>query len=120
MDQFSTRAVGIYYESLAARYLQEKGIEIRERNFRCHMGEIDIIGKEEGVWIFCEVKYRTNLSYGYPEESVNWSKQKKIRRVASFYLQRQKLSEDTPCRFDVISIQGNGKIDHYINAFGSL
>ena len=110
------RAKGTRYESMAACYLEEKGYRILEQNFRCKQGEVDIIAQDGKYLIFVEVKYRRNASHGYAVEAVLYKKQQNISRVAAFYLLRHGLSEDTPCRFDVIAIDGEN-IQHYENAF---
>lgn len=95
-------------------------MEIIARNFRCHQGEIDIIAKDtDGTTVFVEVKYRKNTKNGLPEEAVTYSKQKKISRVALFYLSYKKLPLTGSFRFDVISILGD-EITWYKNAFNFI
>lgn len=110
------RSVGAAYEALAAEFLKEKGYEIVQQNFRCGLGEIDLIARKDGILCFVEVKYRKSDAYGYPEEAVSPRKQATIRKVAEVYLTYRKLPLDTPCRFDVIGISGK-EIRHSINAF---
>lgn len=114
------RKIGSTYEDQAADYLTASGYEILERNFRCKIGEIDLIAavRTGSVrWIvFTEVKYRTTDMYGRPEEAVTAAKQKTIRRAAQFYLQKNHLPADTPCRFDVIAIMA-GEIRHLKGVF---
>jgi len=100
------REVGSRYEELAADYLKRQGYEILERNYRDRLGEIDIIAKEGRYLVFVEVKYRRDLENGYPEEAVYGRKQQRIRHTASYYLYRCGHGEETPCRFDVVSIAG--------------
>ena len=92
-------------ESLAERFLKKKGYEILERNFRCPLGEIDLIAKEAGELVFIEVKTRQTTSFGFPEEQITWRKQKKLEQLAQFYLKRYRKEE--PCRIDVVSILFN-------------
>lgn len=101
------RETGGYYEGLAADYLGKQGYEILERNYRDKRGEIDLIAREGPYLVFVEVKYRKNEKSGYPEEAVYAKKQNRIRRTASLYLYRHGYGEDTPCRFDVVSIVGD-------------
>ena len=110
------RQIGSNYEQKAVQYLLENGYTILEQNYRNRSGEIDIIARKKGVLVFLEVKYRTTSSYGSPLEAVNWRKQNQIRKVAQFYLMCHRLSEWTPCRFDVIAFVGE-KITHIENAF---
>ena len=110
------RQTGAAYELKAEEYLLGNGYKILERNFRNRSGEIDLIAKKEEYICFVEVKYRTTSAYGSPLEAVDFRKQNQIRRVANFYLMKNKLSEWTPCRFDVIAFEGE-KMTHIENAF---
>ncbi|WP_058485542.1 YraN family protein [Defluviitalea phaphyphila] len=113
------RSIGEWGEKLAVKFLEKQGITILEKNFRCKIGEIDIIAKEKEYLVFIEVKYRKNLSRGYPREAVNYYKQRTISKVALWYIQKYKLW-DKPCRFDVLEILGeypNLKITLIRNAF---
>ena len=98
------RLVGSTQEETAYRYLEENGYNIVCRNFYTRFGEIDIIAFNEGYLCFIEVKFRENIKNGYPQEAVNLKKQKKICNAALWYLSKNKLAEDIPCRFDVVSI----------------
>lgn len=110
------RKIGTAYEKKAVLFLQEKGYEILESNFQCRQGEIDIIAQNGRYLVFIEVKYRQNERGGLPEEAVGREKQKKIIQTAKYYLYRKGLSEETPCRFDVVGILGE-KIRLIQNAF---
>jgi len=100
------RTVGSDKEQQAARFLEKQGYVIRERNFRCRSGEIDIVARDGRYLVFVEVKYRADGRKGEPEEAVTIHKQNIIRKVARFYLLRYGFSEDVPCRFDVVGIRG--------------
>lgn len=110
------RSIGTKYETLACSYLEEQGYEILERNFRCRIGEIDIIAWDGGYLVFIEVKYREKEGCGQAVYAVSSKKQQVISKVAAFYLLKKRLSESTPCRFDVVAIDGN-KLQLYKNAF---
>lgn len=110
------RQTGAAYELKAEEYLLGNGYKILERNFRNRSGEIDLIAKKEGVIRFVEVKYRTTLDFGSPLEAVDFRKQNQIRKVANYYLMKNRLSEWTPCQFDVIGFEGE-KMTHIENAF---
>ena len=101
------RRQGSHYESLAAAHLVSEGMTILERNFRSRMGEIDLIAKDGETICFVEVKGRRDDVFGDPSEAVNAAKQMVIRRTAQWYLMKNRLPEDTPCRFDVVSICGS-------------
>lgn len=99
------REVGTAYEQFAAAYLKELGYEIVEANYRCPVGEIDLVAKDGSYLVFVEVKYRKNLAAGSPFEAVNTKKQQTIRQVARWYL-AERHGEDMPVRFDVAGILG--------------
>ena len=114
-----TNRLGEAGESIAARYLQEKGLQIIARNFRDKSGEIDIIAEDDETLVFIEVKTRQSYRCGFPEESVTRRKQKQIIRLAEIYLARNSLV-DVPVRFDVIAIHMSSKtpeIEHISDAF---
>lgn len=85
-------------------------------NFRCKVGEIDIIARDEDYLVFCEVKYRSSDVYGYPAEAVNINKIRKICKVSDYYRLIHKISDDSKIRFDVVSIKGE-EISWIKNAF---
>lgn len=109
------RQTGAAYEEKAANYLISQGFRILERNFYTHFGEIDIIAEEGDALVFVEVKYRRNLTNGYPQEAVTSGKKRKIILSARYYLYRTR-REDCICRFDVIAIVGE-EITHIKDAF---
>ena len=102
----NNRKVGADWEEKAAAYLESRGLQILERNFRCRSGEIDLIGRHQGYLVFVEVKYRSGPEKGDAAEAVNYRKQRQICRVADFYRLRHGLGEDTPVRYDVVAVTG--------------
>lgn len=100
------RSIGFEKEAIAKEYLEQNGYEIIEQNFYHKGGEIDIIAKKEGYLVFIEVKYRASSKQGMPEEAITWKKQQTIYYTAQYYMLRHGLSEETPCRFDVVVILG--------------
>lgn len=70
-------------EDLAADYLTGLGLDIVERNWRCPLGEIDIVAREGGETVFVEVKTRAGLGYGHPLESITVQKLARLRRLAA-------------------------------------
>lgn len=109
------QTTGREYESMAADHLRSRGCQILERNFHSRYGEIDIIAETGGLLIFVEVKFRAR---GGGQEAVDVRKQRRLCRTALFYYARHGYGEDTPCRFDVIAIDGGKRIEHIENAFG--
>lgn len=113
--------IGKYGEDVASKYLETKGYKIKERNYRTFLGEIDIVCEYKGNIIFVEVKTRRSDKFGYPEEAVNFNKQRKIIKNALCYMSKYHLWRQNCC-FDVIlvSISKNRdlkKIEHVKNAF---
>ena len=110
------RKVGSTYEEIAVKYLEKKGFQILERNYRCRFGEIDVIALDGETLVFLEVKYRAGNSCGSPAEAVSREKQRRICRVADWYCMVHRISECQPCRFDVVAISGRN-IEVIKNAF---
>ena len=112
----NNRETGSRYEEKAAAYLKQQGYEILEKNFRCRTGEIDLICRHGRYLVFIEVKYRSSLAMGSPAEAVDGVKQQRIRQTAAYYLYTHHLSQETPCRFDVVAILGE-KVELFRDAF---
>lgn len=81
-----TTELGKIGEEFAANLLELQGYRILERNFRCRMGEIDLIAEKDGEISFVEVKTRKSARFGRPAEAVNSEKQRRMRKAAEFYL----------------------------------
>lgn len=116
----TTKETGAKGELLAEAFLKKQGYRIVERNFRCKFGEIDLVGYRKGVLSFIEVKTRSSDAFGQPIDSVNKAKQRRLVRLANYYLYKKKASDALPCRFDVVSIlmkDGKPEIDFFPNAF---
>lgn len=115
MMKQNNRKVGAVYEQAAGYYLEQQGYEILEYNYRCRLGELDIIARDGDYLVFCEVKYRKGKEKGSPLEAVDMKKQRTIYRCAEYYLTEKHLN-DIPCRFDVLGVEGK-KIILIKNAF---
>ena len=111
----NNRQVGDAHETRAVFELEKLGYKILERNFRCKIGEIDIIALHKGYLVFIEVKYRRNTKSGYAAEAVTWKKQQVISRVADYYI-RTHCRKIPSCRFDVAALDGEA-FTVYENAF---
>ena len=98
------RQTGQTGEEIAARFLHRKGFRILERNYRCDVGEIDLIAEDRGTVVFVEVKTRKSLASGAPEEAVDREKRRKIIRAAQRYLQPWSRWPQH-VRFDVVGIE---------------
>ncbi len=107
MENGKTRqAIGRHAEQLAEQYLQQRGMKLLQRNYRCRSGEIDLIMNDAESLVFVEVRYRTHQGFGGAVASVDRHKQQRLLRAAQHYLQRQNTS-NKPCRFDVIAVSPN-------------
>jgi len=113
--------LGAVGENKAAVYLKREGYMIVDRNYRCRMGEIDIIARKDGYIVFVEVKARKDASFAEAREFVTYAKQQRIIKTAMFWLSDH--SCELQPRFDVIEIYPSGaflnsyKIEHIENAF---
>ncbi|MCY4489578.1 MAG: YraN family protein [Deltaproteobacteria bacterium] len=97
------QSLGKAGEELAERYLKRQGYAIVERNYRCPLGEIDLIALDKRAVVFVEVKTRRVDTAGAPLESVNGAKQQRLKRAAMHYLNRHHL-HDRDVQFDVVGI----------------
>jgi putative endonuclease len=95
--------LGRWAEEQAARYLESQGLRLVTRNFRCRLGEIDLVMSDGAMLVFVEVRFRRSDHYGSGAESVTWAKQRKLLAAARVYLARHALA-DAHCRFDVVSV----------------
>jgi putative endonuclease len=106
-------------EQIAEKYLRKKGYRMVERNYRCPLGELDLIALDRRVIVFVEVKTRVDQSFGPPLESVHPRKQQKMIGTAQYFLSQHKL-QDREARFDVVGISFAGDdpvVEHIENAF---
>lgn len=91
-------------EAFALEFLTSKGYEIIERNYRCKMGEIDLVARDRGVVCFIEVKSRQEDGWD-AFEAVDQRKQRRIRQVALQFLLERFHTEDVAARFDVLGVR---------------
>ena len=109
--------IGKWGEDVVAMYLAERGYEIITRNARTPYGEIDIVAKQDDITVFVEVKARTSLKMGLPEESVNLRKQAHMFACAEHYAAENAIDH---WQIDVIAVEGKvglkPKITHFENA----
>ncbi|MBO7747929.1 YraN family protein [Paenibacillus sp. MWE-103] len=98
------RAIGLYGETKAAEYLEDRGYRILDRNWRCRAGELDIVARHESEIVFVEVRTRrAGGRFGTAVESVDGRKRLQVRSIAEVYLSMNKL-HGSRLRFDVIAI----------------
>lgn len=119
-------SIGAQAEAQAEAFLQQQGLITRAKNYRCKLGEIDLIMLHKSArgicFVFVEVRLRTNKRFAPAIETVDFRKQKKIVRTATRFLQEHKLFDKVACRFDVIALDQTGTappIQWIQNAFGA-
>jgi len=120
MAKLSGKKLGSWGESIAAEYLVKRGYKIVDRNVRTSYGEIDLVARQEDVMVFVEVKTRSNMRFGFPENAITPRKREHLIEASQTYLQ------DCPkpigdWRIDVIAIQSldseaHPLIEHFENA----
>lgn len=125
----NTIAIGAAAEAQAEAFLIQQGLVTRTRNYRCKLGEIDLImlhktagNTTDTTLVFVEVRLRTNKRFAPALETVDYRKQRKIIKTAMRFLQEQKLYDKIRCRFDVIALDQTGTapaIQWIQNAFGT-
>jgi putative endonuclease len=99
----TTLQLGSLGEHIAATYLTDAGLRVLDRNWRCREGELDIVAREAGALVFCEVKTRRGTGFGHPVEAVTPAKQRKLRTLAQRWLATH--DEHAPeVRFDVVGV----------------
>ncbi|MDA8234081.1 MAG: YraN family protein [Clostridia bacterium] len=114
--------LGFQGEEAACKYLLQHGYEIVTRNYRCKLGEMDVVARDGDTLVFVEVRTRGTNSFGIAEESVDWRKQQRLRKIAQYYLVSEHKKE-VDCRFDVVTVNFGGavniteQIKHYQGAF---
>lgn len=122
MSGRENQALGNWGEEQAAKFLKKKGCRVLARNWRCRLGEIDLIVEDGSCLCFVEVKLRKSDAYGRGAEFVDWRKQQRLRTAAQLYLTEHPTALQP--RFDVIEIyapQGRetvrAELLHLENAF---
>jgi putative endonuclease len=107
---------GARAEDLCAGLLRAAGLRLLERNWRCRLGEIDLIAEERGTVVFAEVRMRTGAGFGGAGESVTAAKRSRLLAAARLYLSRR---PEAACRFDVFLVDGAAAQVRWIrDAFG--
>lgn len=113
------RNLGRRGEAAAEAYLLQRGYHILARNYRCPLGELDVVAQEGGSVVFIEVKTRRGDRAGSGGEAISARKRWRMTRLAHYYLAAHGL-EGQPCRFDVVSLSvrpGETRVQVWRNAF---
>jgi putative endonuclease len=120
----SKKQIGVRGEDLACAELQRRGLQILERNWRCPLGEIDIVAAETGgnglTLVFCEVKCRSGLGFGHPLEAITFAKMRTLRQLAAIWMRQHHVKAST-IRLDaigVVLIPGNEPSVTHVRAVG--
>jgi putative endonuclease len=95
-------------EDAAQRVYERRGYVVVARNWRCAIGELDLVLLRRGLLVFCEVKTRSGPAFGAGYEAVSWSKRRKIRSLAEVYIQQHGFAH-AEVRFDVASVWLSGQ-----------
>ncbi len=108
-------ALGAYGEAVAARHLMDQGMILLDRNWRCELGEIDLVLRDGRVLVVCEVKTRRSTAFGSPLEGVTEQKAARNRRLAARWLTAHDI-RPAEVRIDLVGIlapyDGHPRIDH--------
>jgi len=111
--------IGAWAEDRARHHLENAGLRFVAANMRVRGGEIDLIMKDQHIWVFVEVRYRCDNAFGNAAESVTPRKQRRLLLAAAVWLSRQGGSLDTSaCRFDILAMTGY-RLEWLQNAFGA-
>lgn len=120
MDDRERKAIGLLGEELALAYLLAQGLKPLIRNYRCKMGELDLVMMEREVLVLVEVRARANNEYGGAAASVDWKKQHRLVLAAEHLRMKRAELRRYPARFDVVAIttgEPKAKVDWIKNAF---
>jgi putative endonuclease len=103
----SRQQLGVRGEDLACAELERQGMQVLERNWRCRLGEIDIVAAEAGenglTLVFCEVKCRSGLGFGHPLEAITYAKMRTLRQLAAVWM-REHCMKASSIRLDAIGV----------------
>lgn len=103
----SNKHAGREAEAFALQYLQQQGLQPITQNWSCRRGELDLVMLDGDTVVFVEVRYRRHSGWGGAMESVDWRKQEKLVLAAQYFLQKEPRWNQSPCRFDVVAIEGD-------------
>ncbi|WP_057832637.1 YraN family protein [Colwellia sp. TT2012] len=95
-------------EQFAEQFLVKQGLSLIDKNYHCRQGEVDLIMLDGDTYVFIEVKYRKSKAFGGALAAIPLSKQQKVKHCVTFYLHQAGLNEyNTPCRIDVVALEGD-------------
>lgn len=120
MDDHERKAIGQLGEELALAHLLSQGLKPLIRNYRCKMGELDLVMLERETLVLIEVRCRSSNDYGGAAASVDWQKQRRLTLAAEHLLMKRAELRRYPARFDVVAItmgEPRAKVDWIKSAF---
>lgn len=104
-------------EDRALLFLQARGLKLLARNWRCRAGELDLVMREGDTVVVTEVRSRRRREFGEAAETVDRRKQSKLQRATRLLLAEQPELADRPLRFDIVTLDGEGRIEWLRAAF---
>jgi putative endonuclease len=109
------RSIGGYGERVAAQRLVDGGMVLIDRNWRCEAGEIDLVLRDRGTLVFCEVKTRSSTAHGHPLEAVSPAKGERLRRLALRWVEAHDVRPHD-LRIDLVGVllspRGSAEVEH--------
>lgn len=113
-------ALGAYGERAAGRHLAALGMQVLDRNWRCELGEIDLVLREGATLVVCEVKTRSSDDFGTPHEAIDEVKARRLRRLAARWIEQSGF-RPREVRFDLVAVRrprrGTTSIEHVRGAY---
>jgi putative endonuclease len=100
--------LGQYGENVAVAHLRDAGLTILDRNWRCDIGEIDIVARDGDVLVVCEVKTRSSTGFGAPLEGVTARKAARLRRLAARWICERRV-HPPDIRIDLVGVLQTGR-----------
>lgn len=97
---------GAQAEQLAQRFLEQHGLQLIAKNFRCKQGEVDLIMQDQDTVVFVEVRHRVRKDFGSAADSITVSKQAKVIKAATLFMMQKNWYQHKTVRFDVVTLQG--------------
>lgn len=114
------QALGAYGEQVAARHLEELGLTLIERNWRCDEGEVDLVLRDGRTLVICEVKTRTSLVAGTPHEAITNDKLRRLKRLAERWASEHDVRPEG-IRIDLVAVlrpaRGAAVVEHVAGLF---
>lgn len=100
-------------EEIAKEYLENKGYQILKMNWRHKRAEIDLIARHEKTLVFVEVKTRSSVDFGQPEEFVDWRKEKHLEFASLYFIEQS--GHEGEIRYDIVAITFETKSSYLVN-----